>query len=565
MRFGLGGLALATLLSLGCGRLKPATTGGPSTEPDASAPANDADTTPPADATTGFDPDTAVPPTGRPLPVDVRAPVRIADARALLVGNGPDACTQQVPASGNGDRWCAFTIAPSGSQLGELWVLDVTRAAKGDFPACDGTDAGCLRLSTKAALGFAALFEGDTLFYGTDSTSLGQDFLGRIFAWRPGWSAGRQVSSDAGLTCIGNLRSAAAACLDDPSGDPATRTSTNVRAGYLSSETGGPLPVFGRYPLRYNVNDWQALLSPDGTLFVLSATDPTMGTKQDLRLVPTNEVGQAPPTLALDDASEWQISNDGQRIYFKRGSDQAGDLYVADFPTGANVTLVDTNVKSFTFLGSGPADRTVEIQKLRPIGGTIELLAAPGSAAPKTIFNYDDFLNGAVVSPDLRYTTWLNDNFRAVVFRNSDLGTCTINKTGPEVYDPSYLAGAGLMFWREPRADLPNSGLRDAFFASPESCAQKTRFARSSDRLNVIGDRGLVYVDELDETMHGTLKYLPATADGSSLDPAGAVRVHEHVGQPLVLVGEGPPLLVYQAVGATPETSGLYVFGPVPF
>ena len=165
-----------------------------------SMPSQDATTPPPLDA--------AIMPTGRSLPADVRAPVRIADARALLVGNGPDACTHQTPASSNGDRWCAFTFGPNPTGVGELWVLDVTRAARGDFPACDGTDPGCLRLTTKVSLRYATFFDGDTLFYGTDSTApVGQDFLGRIFAWRPGWSAGRQVSSDAGFTCIGNAHS----------------------------------------------------------------------------------------------------------------------------------------------------------------------------------------------------------------------------------------------------------------------------------------------------------------------------------------------------------------------
>jgi hypothetical protein len=566
MRIGLGGMALAALVTLACGRLKPASSDGapPGTEPDASLPTTDDTKPPPEDATTAPPLDAAIAPTGRPLPADVRAPVRFADARALLVGNGPDACTHQTPPSGNGDRWCAFTFGLDPSGVGELWVLDVTRAAKGDFPTCDGTDAGCLRLTTKVSLRDATFFDGDTLFYGTDSTApVGQDFLGRIFAWRPGWSAGRQVSSDAGFTCIGNAHSTAAACLDDPSGVPTMRDSANVRAGYLADETGGPLPTFGRYPLRNdNYTAWQAELSPDGTVFVLSDAD-TIGAKQTLRLSPTSAIGVAPPTLALNDVASWQISNDGKRIYFMRGPNQQPDLYVADFPSGANVTLIETGVKAFIFIGSHPADRAVEIAKIRPIGGAVELLSDPSTPTPKTIFTYDDFLNGAVVSPDLRYTTWLNDNFQGVVFRNSDLSTCRINAgTGQEVYEPSYLASAGLMFWKEPH-DAPDAD-RDAFYARPDLCADKTRFARSVDRITPIGDRGLVYVDELDQVGRGTLKYIAVAPDGASLDPAGAVRVHEHVGPPVVFVGEDPLLLVYPATGPTPETSGLYVFGPVP-
>jgi hypothetical protein len=580
MRIGLGGMALAAVASLACGRLKPAASdAGPPATPDANVPGADGagqtpddatpsdalstDATPlPLDAASNFP---TVPRAGRALPSDVRPPARFADASALLVGNGRDACTHQTPASGDGDRWCAFTLGRAGG-LADLWVIDVTRAATGNVPPCDGSDAGCLHLTNKVVTSAAIFFDGDTLFYGTHSTAApATDFLGRIFAWRPGWSAGRQVSSDAGFTCIGNVRSAAAACLDDPGGDPRRRDSANVRAGYLATQAGDALPTFGRYPLR-NDNDtaWQAALSPDGSVFALSDAD-TIGATQTLRLALTSQVGQATPTQVLDDVFGWQISNDGQKIYFLRGANQQPDLFVADFPSGANATLVETGIKAFTFIGNRPSDQAVEIAKIRQPGGTIELLTDRTLPA-RTIFNYDDFLNGAVVSPDLRYTTWLNDNFRAVVFRNSDLSTCTINESSPrETYDPSYLDGASLMFWKEPLTDHPTNDLRDGYFAPPERCGQKTRFARNVDRIAPIGDLGLVFTDEVDQTTRATLKYIAVAPDTSTLDPAGAVRVHESVAPPVVLVGQNPPLLVYPATGPTPETSGLFVFGPVPF
>jgi hypothetical protein len=579
MRLGLGGVALATVASLACGRLKPAASDGgpPGPTPDAVAPTTDApDGAPPGDATPDDTtlplPDAAnafptAPRTGRALPADVRPPVRLADASALLVGNGRDACTHQTPPSGDGDRWCAFTLGPGVGGLADLWVIDVSRSATGNAPPCDGSDAGCLHLTNKVVTRGAMFFDGDTLFYGTDSTAAsGADFLGRIYAWRPGWSAGRQVSSDAGFTCIGNTHSAAAACLDDPGGDPANRDSANVRAGYLATQAGGALPTFGRYPLRNDNNTaWQAALSPDGTVFALSDAD-SIGAKQTLRLAPTNQIGQAVPTHALDDVFGWQISNDGQKIYFLRGANQSPDLYVADFPSGANPTLIETGIKAFIFIGDRPTDQAVEIAKIRQPGGAVELLTDRATTKAKTIFTYSDFLNGAAVSPDLQYTTWLNDDFHGVVFRNSDLTTCTINEgTNRSVYDPSYLDGAALMFWKERLIDAPNVDLRDGYFAPPEQCGQKTRFARNVDRIVPVGDRGLVFTDEVDETARATLKYVAVAADGSTLDPAGPVRVHDNVASPVVLVGQSPPLLVYPAAGSTPQTSGLFVFGPVPF
>jgi hypothetical protein len=48
-------------------------------------------------------------------------------------------------------------------------------------------------------------------------------------------------------------------------------------------------------------------------------------------------------------------------------------------------------------------------------------------------------------------------------------------------------------------------------------------------------------------------------------DPLGPVHIHNGVSVPVVFVGEGSPLLVYEAAGATGDDTGLYVFGPVPF
>jgi hypothetical protein len=585
MRFGLGGVALATFVSLACGRLKPAASDAGSTAPpaDAAPPATDApptgappaaDATPPLDATPSADdaipPDPSVPRTGRALPSGIHPPVRFADGTALLMGNGRDACTHQTPPSGDGHRWCAFTVGAAVNGVADLWVVDVTRTAAGDAPPCDGTNDGCIHLTNRVVTRSATFFEGDTLIFGTDSVAgASNDFLGRLNAWRPGWSAGRQITSNAGFTCIGNLHSAAAACLDDPAGDPSQRDSANVRAGYLDSEAGGALPTLGRYPLR-NGNDvaWQADLSPDGTVFVLSDAD-TIGAVQTLRVAPTNTIGQAAPTLAINDLFSWQISNDGLKIYFLRGAWQKPDFYVADFPSGANARLIETAVKAFKLLGDRPTDQAIEIVKILPTGGAIELLVDRAVAAPKTIFTFTDVLNGAAVSPDLRYTTWLNEDFRGIVFRNSDLAGCTVGQGGSdEVYEPAYLDGAGLMFWKERAAGNRNSDLRDAFFAAPETCTMKTRYAQSVDRVAPIGDRGLVFTDELDSKSRATLKYVAVTPDGSTLDPAGAVRVQENVLAPLVLVdgfaGDNPPLIVYATKGATPETSGLFVFGPVP-
>ena len=570
MRRGVLAAALAWT-ALACGRLKseapdggPALDGGATAGRGPAAPDGGGPTTPPdSGLTSGSD---AGDP-GRPLPAGVPAPARFFDARGIL----NMACTSQTPPSGDGHRWCGVVGGAGPSGLAEIWVVDITRAATGDVPRCDGTDAGCLLLSDEVDPRGLAFFDGDTLIYGTDNVAgPAQDFLGRLFAWRPGWSAGRQISSDAGVTCLGNAHSAAVACLDDPAGDPTKRDSVNVSAGYLLDQTGGAMPSFGRWPLRNdNAIAWQAGFSPDGSVFVLSDAD-TIGAPRTLRLSPTANVGQASLTIALEDVTEWQISNDGQKIYFIRGLPAEEDLYVADFPTGANTQLLETNIVAFELLGTEPADQGLVIQQSDGANGGIVELSPDRATAPKEIFTYTDVLNGAIVSPDLRYTTRLDDSFRGVAFRNADLATCALNQdSDPPVSVVSYLAGASLMFWKE-TGPADSSALLDGFYAPPELCGRRRQFATHVDLIEPVGDRGVVFEDQFDpSTGRATLKYIAASADGTTLDPRGAVRIQGEVTAPVLFVGADPPLLVYAAKGATDDAtddaSGLFVFGPVPF
>ncbi len=571
--------ALALLCAtLACGRLKSSSddAGDAAASTDADAHATPTDASPEAaDAppeTADASPEAAdaspeaepIDP-GRALPANVHPAVRFFDASAILVGNDVSSCTHEIPASGDGDRWCGFIVGAGPSGVAALWVVDVTRVATGDVPACDGTDPSCLRLSDKVDTRGAAFFDGDTLIYGTDNTAPpGQDFLGPLFAWRPGWSVGRQISSTSGVGCSGNTHSAAVACLDDPSGSPAKRDSVNVSAGYLLDQTGGPLPSFGRWPLRNDANtSWQAGFSPDGSVFVLADAD-TIGAPRTLRLSPTSEVGTATPAATLEDVLAWQVSNDGQKIYFSRTSSTSRDLYVADFPTGANTQLVENDVPAFALLGDTPTDQAITIQKGDDdTGGVVEF--APNRSVPlKVLFHYTGVLNGAVVSPDLRYTTWLDDGFFGTVFRNADLASCAIDDGASPVSNPSYLASAGLMFWKS-EAPGANSSLLDGFFAPPDQCHAKQQFATHVDLIKPLGDHGVVFSDGLDDTSRTTLKYIAVSADGATLDPRGAFRVRGGVPRPVVFVGADPPLLVFASRGATADDSGLYVFGPVTF
>jgi hypothetical protein len=505
-------------------------------------------------------------PTARPLPAGVRPPVRILPASGLLLGNGPTACTNQVPASGDGDRWCVFAVGEVGALNGELWVINVTRAMAGTLPRCDGTTSECLRLTTTLPMRTAARFDGDTLIYGANAVSgPDEDFLGPMYAWRPGWSRGRQISSDRGYACGGQRRSAAAVCFDDPAGDPAKPDSAAGRVGYLLDESGGPLPPIGRWPLR-NANDtvWQSGFSPDGATFLLSGAD-SIGKKKTLRVLATSSAGQDAPMTVLDDVDYWTVSNDGRRIYFVRGLPQQADLFVADFPSGANPTRVEEGILSYELIGEGAEDGAIGFVKdLGPNTGSYRLLTPPGSAA-KTIFDFEDILDGARLSLDLRYTVWLDFAFRGVVISNADLATCLLDVPGePPVFQPAFFDHAGLMFWQE--LFVEDNSRSDAYYAPPADCRSKQFLARSIDFITPVGDRGVLFADEKDRMADvATLKYWAAGKDGASLDPEGPVRIQRGVRSPVAFVGESPHLVIFHVDDQDPDVAGTYIFGPVPF
>jgi hypothetical protein len=503
----------------------------------------------------------ATAPEARPLPPDARPPVRLLTPPARLAGNGATACTHQVPPSGDGHRWCAFSLAADGSLVGELWVVDVTVSATEGVPPCDGTSPSCRRLTGTLAVHSVPQFYGDTLVYATDPLpDVGTDFLGPISAWRPGWSAGRQISSNRGFTCIGQIRTAAAACFGEPGGDPAKRDSAEVRVGALLDEKGGILPAIGRFPLRNDENTaWQTAFSPDGATFVLSDAD-AIGKKQTLRTWPVATAAETGPTVAVDDAESWAISNDAARIYFVRGLPQRADLWVAAFPAGGGERQLEEGIHGYGLVGGRAADQALWFNKDSGHGGSYRLLASPGDAAPVHLFDYEDFLERFVLSLDLRYTAWLDSEFRGVLIRNADRVTCPLDLPGEKpVFDPVFLESAGLMFWQEKSPEHPG------FYASTADCRARRPLGNGVTATVPVGDQGVLMLADRDlDKGTSSLDYWAVSSSGTDLDPRGPVRIQRGLERPPALVGPAPSLLVYEATGPTAAETGTFLFGPVP-
>lgn len=522
-----------------------------------------------------------VPRTGRALPAGVAPARRMLDPRARLTGGGTNSCSHQEPPSGDGHRWCAFTLPGASKDLLELWVIDVSRAAAGPLPRCDGSAPGCLRLTPTLWTAFslygpahpyAHAFDGDTLIFyvGTPARS-DAVYRGQVHAWRPGWPASRPITADKGLLCYGHRRTAVAFCISDVVGDPAHPDSFEVLAGSVAEPSGGPLPLVGRInPFRSSGGDalWGWSFSGDGQLLAVASPDPDP-TVASIRVVATRDVGKVAPVEVVRDAATWSISHDAKKVYFSREDAAAGtrSLHMADFPSGANPIKLGERLDDYLALGDGDVDRGVAfLQKLDADHYTFQLLRDRDKPSESiAVFSALRMIEGVSVSDDLRYTAWVSAMFQSRVVRHTDQVSCLLNTTTRRpAYWPRFLPGSRLVFWEEDGLDDP--GRRDGFHGVPEGCQERTRFAQGLDFYHLIGDRGIVYGDELDAQYRVTLKYAPI-AGGKDWPADGPVRIHEHVktDKGAIVVGTNPTLLVFEVASGVEAEDGLFVFGPTPF
>jgi hypothetical protein len=421
-------LVLAGLALLGCGE---GCSGGRQRMPGV-APDRDADAaeTSPHDAQAAADAPAApadadaLDASPKPLPVASPASRLVLPGAATLVGHGADTCTNELPAGG--DRWCAFA-RPAPTGFTELWVIDATKVASdaaatkvasdaaatkvasGAAVACDGTDASCLRVSTRLfnsrRNGFAdAGFNGATLIYGEamykgDSTDA---FRGVLSAWRPGWAAGRALTSDSGLFCVGQARSDAALCFENPTGDGMIENLTvDLHAGSLSSATGAPLPKLDTLllvaptdaagaPPRYQFD-----LSPAGDYAAWS----TRAAADGVETLSAQKLGAATSArvAVASDVSQWAMSPDGLAWYWLAGYNHdvsgapEGTLQAAVFPDGSGVTTLATAVGDFSAVGDDGlwfrADVASEV-------GALHWMADRG--APATVATVDSKVLGVL-------------------------------------------------------------------------------------------------------------------------------------------------------------------------
>jgi hypothetical protein len=529
-------------------------------------------------------------PSGLPLPPGVRPPTRFLDTGAGLTGLGYTGCSHDWPlgvgggAASKSDRWCAFMKKAAAGT--ELWVVNVTRIAAGEAAPCDGSSAGCRRLTeslwtSPAVVGgpvhpFAHEFYGDTLLYYADALSAdGQLHRGPVYVWRPGWAQPRRISGPHAIACWLHPRAVPLAyCLDDLTGSATQPTTFDLRAGPIGDGSADVvLPSLGSvHPYRNgNIPAMQAAFTSAGDRFLFSSADPDPSVEA-LRIIATDQIGKTAPTEILRDATSWQVAHSEQGIYFSRERGEQRTLLYADFPSGGNATELATNVHAYLVLGAGDRDLGLAfVTQLDPTHIGLRLLRdlrQPATAT--TVFSLpdDDMIEALELSPDTRFTAWADGGFNLRVVRNSDLTVCDLNtERRHDAFSPAYLKSAGLVFWRETSDSNQFDDRLDGWYANPDGCTGKRRFAYGVDFLLPVGDKALLFGDEFDgREFTVTLKYASLAGGLQSDWPAGAVRIRGGVDNTSVfMVGEDPRLLVFRVRAGGPTQEGTYVFGPAPF
>jgi hypothetical protein len=303
---------------------------------------------------------------------------------ALLVGNGPDSCTNQEQATG--DRWCAFARPSTFLGATDLWVVNVSKAAAGTSIKCDASDLNCLLLTSSLNDSSLAIhrFFGDTLIYYADSGARS----GPAYGWRPGMTAGRKLIGAAGLQCIGHTKTDTVLCFDNADDTTvAGQTSVDVIAGSMSAGGTALLPKVSTILVSLatdatNLRKYQVGLSAGGDWVAWSAR-PTAAGVETLYAQKVND-DSSRVTIA-EDVSRWAFSRDGAKWYWLKTYNYGltapplGTLQMANFPTDTGgvapvATTVKTSVASFSPAGDkglayfGPLNATTGLGELLLMG-----------------------------------------------------------------------------------------------------------------------------------------------------------------------------------------------------
>lgn len=417
-------------------------------------------------------------------------------------------------------------------------------------------------------------FDGDTLIFHPDVRSKPKEiYQGPVAAWRPGWVAARALTSDKGLTCFGLPGAAVAACMDDAfTGRP---VQFDLLAGPLRDVegAGARLPLMGRLVAQRADDEvaWQAAFSPRGDYFAFSSLEPSTG-REVLRAGPVGQLDRGPPPEIVYNAARWRISHDGKKVYFLRDFNYGrarplGELSIADFPSGQNVTPLRAGVGAFDLVPDlGEVDQGVGLFE-GLVMGEGDFLLMRDRARPEQLVTIARKIEFASSSFDGRFTYYPFFNRQggqeAHIARNDGSGECLLNEDPLALVSfAHFLSPSSLVFWSEQREDT--NGAYEGWFGRPDDCGGSQRFAARLGILVTSGNSLVVFGEQVEGTQFATLKYARLTAGGGW--PAEGAQVIRERADRWVTVIDAPAgaHILFQVDDAPADEQGLYLFGPVP-
>jgi hypothetical protein len=508
-----------------------------------------------------------------PAPVPGVGSRLVVPGPITLIGAGADSCTNGVPATG--DRWCAFT--KPGTTLGsnELWVINATQAAANVAIKCDTSDANCLRLTSglleDQTNGFQIHgFDGDTLIYLVEPAA-------PVFAWRPGWIGGRQVTSTTGVGCRGHKTSDSIVCFDNVVTDtPPTQTVADLHAGKLSDPTGGLLPKVDTLFIAAKTDDpnarkWQVDMSPDGAYVAWSTRAAAAG----LETLKMQRIGDdcSRKTIAAD-VTQWNISADSTTWYWLKkynyntmGS-PSGALEAAAFPDGTGPTVLAADAADFSPAGAkGVLFRTKVTQDV----GDLVLMADRSEPTALTtldqnvLFVFDRSQDGKKAVYTKNAQTVTSGLFSAPIFdlfvAGSDLAKpCTLAATPLGFLAPDFLASGGVAAWGRLNR---TTGEVEGMYTTVANCAT-SKFAAEILSWTSIGDEGYVYLDDLSPDPNLNEATLRFGQVKNGLLPAMGTKVQTRAAFVFASLLPTLPAVAY-TVATNTAADGLYINAMLPF
>jgi hypothetical protein len=511
-------------------------------------------------------------------PAGAAASRRIVAGRARLVGTHTTACSHQP---GSPEQWCAFSL-PGDAGKTDLWVINVTRALTADVP-CNGMDPNCLRLTADLWTGMPTAgpvhplshrFRGDTLLFFASTPATVPIYKGPIFAWRPGWSAARQITGANAADCTAHPRADVAICVEDVA-TVANVLQFDLHGGRLGTS---PLPLVARVvPFKANgASQWEAAFTTMGDYLAYSTGGATAAEPETLFVTKVDDVGMASKRITLGaNLSQWDLSADGKRWYYFRDYNYppptgaivpVGTLVTADFPAGGNEATVAPGVTAYFPVDEFGVDRGVALlDGASAAGATYKMVRDPLKPAEVTTISAG--VGGLVISPDLRYSI-LQTRFNsalltsdAQVIKNDGTGRCALAAmpTADDLLVTPFLPHSGLVVWAD---NINATGFGEGWLANPDGCTGKQKFADAVDFWFPAGDSGLVYSDTASGVI-ATIRYAKL-GPGAQWPAAGPVTIREKAG--FVYAPLGPNLdnvVYYLDQGGADD--GLYVYGPIGF